>query len=185
MYVAFNGAEAYDNKTVLARVQCAWRPADPPPPNAASTNTWVLGGLLWSDAIQVTSCNELSLPNDYNTPACGTYGENGDTWYYYNAEYVRSYANQVLCPSPWRVPTVEDRARLLAVGVATDQALDAWGTPGTLQPGGANTSYGRECCMRAIGVDGSVSSAAFCAFDGPVTANTFNRAYGLTVRCVK
>lgn len=77
------------------------------PPYAASAKTWAFGDQTWSDAIQIPACNKESFTKSDNEPHCRSYTEGGNTWYYYNWEYVsRNVAT--MCPAPWRVPTNED-----------------------------------------------------------------------------
>jgi uncharacterized protein (TIGR02145 family) len=77
------------------------------PPYAASTQIWTTshsaGTLIWSDEIEVPACSTTTWAynNNLNCTNCANGG------YIYNGYYVRTYAD-VLCPSPWRLPSNDD-----------------------------------------------------------------------------
>jgi hypothetical protein len=77
------------------------------PPHAAGTMTWTFGGQTWSDAIHCAECNKESFTESATDPQCRSYTSGTNTWYYYNWPYVNANKN-ILCPSPWRVPTHAD-----------------------------------------------------------------------------
>jgi hypothetical protein len=43
------------------------------PRYAASTKTWVFGYQIWSDAIQIPSCNKSSFKVSFTEPDCRSY----------------------------------------------------------------------------------------------------------------
>jgi uncharacterized protein (TIGR02145 family) len=91
------------------------------PPHAASTQTWIVGTstLIWSDVINVTAtCNKSDFGNSNTEPRCRSYTTD-KLRYYYNWPYANQNAD-VLCPSPWRVPTILDF-------IALDKALGGTG----------------------------------------------------------
>jgi hypothetical protein len=83
------------------------------PRYAASTITWVYGGLTWSDVIQIPECNKETFLNSHSSPSCRSYTLGGKTRYVYNWTYVISNG-ATMCTSPWRVPTLTDFKVLVA-----------------------------------------------------------------------
>jgi hypothetical protein len=83
------------------------------PPYAASTKTWTFGNQTWSDAIQFPTCNKPNSKRDDFVPYCSSETQDTKTRYYYNWSYVAQVATE-LCPSPWRVPTVQDFKQLFS-----------------------------------------------------------------------
>ena len=85
----------------------------------ASTQTWTVGGPTWSDAVQIPECDKADF--DGGTPEtpqadCRSYTREGKTYYYYSWVYVDQKLD-LLCPSPWRVPTKDDFINLdIALG---------------------------------------------------------------------
>jgi hypothetical protein len=79
---------------------------------AASTNTWVYGEQIWSDAIHVSpECDKTTFTSSTTDPQCRSYTT--DTWYYYNWVYVDEN-KETMCPAPWRVPTLTDFNTLIS-----------------------------------------------------------------------
>jgi hypothetical protein len=80
------------------------------PPYAASTQTYKFGSQIWSDAIHDPACNKADFDGGSSeapkADGC-SYTDDGRTYYYYSWPYVVEHAIR-LCPSPWRVPTLED-----------------------------------------------------------------------------
>jgi hypothetical protein len=103
------------------------------PPYAASAQTWVFGGLTWSDAIHDPACNKQDFDGGTkdNPKADGrsyTYG--GRTCYYYSGRYVTEHA-ATLCPSPWRVPSRDDISTLVeADDASAERIASSWGFGG-------------------------------------------------------
>jgi hypothetical protein len=102
--------------------------ASPPPPHAASSNTWQYGNQIWSDRINVEGddCDKAFARSE--SAVCGTYSDAGVTRYYYNWHYVDAN-KESMCPSPWRVPTSDDFDAILAATTGPDLTA-AWGFGG-------------------------------------------------------
>jgi hypothetical protein len=97
------------------------------PPYATSKKVWTFGDQTWSDAIHCPECNIESFEDSYNVPQCYSYTADRKTRYFYNWAYVKQNAD-VLCPSPWRVPSQSDIASL--ADNTTPYALtEAWEGP--------------------------------------------------------
>jgi hypothetical protein len=75
------------------------------PPHAATTQTWTIGNTIWSDAIYMPACNNQQFPDSRNKAQCVR--DSTNTYTYYNWWYV-SENKQLLCPSPWHVPEIDD-----------------------------------------------------------------------------
>lgn len=103
--------------------------ASPPPPLAASSDTWQYGNLIWSDRINVAGddCNKAFARSE--SAACGTYSDAGVTRYYYNWHYVNDNKESTLCPSPWRVPTSSDFDAIINATTGPD-LVATWGYGG-------------------------------------------------------
>jgi hypothetical protein len=79
----------------------------PPPPCAASTETWVIelddGTIqIWSDYINLPECNKETIDGEVG----GCHRAEG-IYYAYTQAYAQSHVGE-LCPTPWRVPTPRD-----------------------------------------------------------------------------
>jgi hypothetical protein len=109
------------------------------PQYAASTKTWTVKSQIWSDVINVPECDHDAFTNSNTDPYCRSYTTNGKKYYYYNWPYVDKNQN-TLCPSPWRVPTVDDFIALdkafggsgenrsgVALSWITEHYIDEWG----------------------------------------------------------
>jgi len=77
----------------------------------ATDQTWIVGSLTWSDAVQTTNCSRQENYHgghwglqDFNADCRSNVGQKGDlfTW----CAIIR-YQDE-LCPYPWRVPTQQD-----------------------------------------------------------------------------
>ncbi|MCL2027224.1 MAG: fibrobacter succinogenes major paralogous domain-containing protein [Bacteroidales bacterium] len=84
-----------------------------------SDRTWTVGNQTWSDAVTATKCQKerfrgfSDILNHFNADCRSNPGERGDLFSWCA---VARFQNQ-LCPSPWRVPTIEDFKDLdLAMG---------------------------------------------------------------------
>jgi hypothetical protein len=99
----------------------------PPPSDVASTQTWVYGGLTWSDrVVGPSACNKASFSESTVTPQCRSYNDSGALRYYYNWPYV--IANQsTMCSSPWRVPTQSDFDTLVSATDGSTLTSASWG----------------------------------------------------------
>jgi hypothetical protein len=156
-----------------------------PPPYAASAQTWVIGGLTWSDAIQDPACNK----SDYNggtkdnPKADGrSYTYEGHTYYYYSWPYVNKHASR-LCPSPWRVPTSADEQRVVRTG-SNEELMEKWGL------GGYVSNDRLEWVNKGGYYWSSTPSADFFAFsfhywELSLTETIEYQRFGYQVRCVK
>jgi hypothetical protein len=123
----------------LRRIVAVNQEAYPTPKYAASTMTWDSAYRLWSDAIQVPTCNKTSFQVSDSWPGDCRSDTNGEEiWYYYNWPYVRSYRD-TLCPPPWRVPDYEDAYILYADNNWTHDYL-SW-LDGGYYTNTSNTSY--------------------------------------------
>jgi hypothetical protein len=94
------------------------------PPYAASTKTWTFGDQTWSDAIQFPTCNKPNSKMDNFVPYCRSETQGTKTRYYYNWSYVVHVATE-LCPSSWRVPTVQDFKQLFGK-IKSNTVFTAW-----------------------------------------------------------
>ena len=74
-------------------------------PNTASTKTWVIGSLTWSDQLVTvpTNCTKICGTCYSTSPAYSVEGNN----ILYNA-YCLDLIQSTLCPTPWRLPTCQD-----------------------------------------------------------------------------
>jgi len=71
----------------------------------ANQTTYSVGGKIWSSPVTATACNKTTLQNFNSAADCRSHPSYaGDlfTWC-----MVTTYQN-ILCPSPWRVPTRQD-----------------------------------------------------------------------------
>jgi uncharacterized protein YjdB len=114
--------------------------ASPPPPHAASSDTWQYGNLIWSDRINVAGddCDNKAFARS-ESAAGGTYSDAGVTRYYYNWHYVDTN-KESMCPSPWRVPTSDDFGVILTATTGADLTA-AWGFGGRYDSWGSISWY--------------------------------------------
>jgi hypothetical protein len=101
------------------------------PPLAASTQIWTFGDQIWSDAIRVPECNKTDFTDSNADPHCRNHTDNDKTWYYYNWPYVHQNAD-VLCPSPWHVPSASEFITL-ANNTNAMTLINEWGYGGYAQ----------------------------------------------------
>jgi hypothetical protein len=114
----------------LALAGCSKDKKVVPPPYAATTQTWTLGGLTWSDAIQMPDCNTEDFEESDTEPQGRSYRSGGNTYYYYNWAYVNAN-KKTMCPSPWRVPTEADFTKLYDLDMnAKEATFGEWGMGG-------------------------------------------------------
>jgi hypothetical protein len=101
---------------------------------AASTQTWTLASLTWSDRIVATpsGCTvTTSVPNDVPSPAQYVVRNNN---YYYTSTCMFISQN-TLCPKPWRMPVYSDLVQLIdEVNPGTLYSL--WGVVGYIHGSG-------------------------------------------------
>ena len=119
--------------TVDITQQASPPPSSNTPPHAASTQTWTFGGQTWSDVIHIPECNGATLAFSNTEPYCGSAILGQDTRYYYNWPYAK-INEQALCPSPWRLPTLDD-AMDIVMFTDYDELIAEWGLGGTMQYG--------------------------------------------------
>ena len=98
----------------------------PPPPYAASTQTWTFGDspLVWSDRINYTDCPKEKPNNWYTDPHCSCYSGTSGTYCLYGWACAVLFQD-IMCPSPWRLPVKADFEALLSVA-GEDEVYSAW-----------------------------------------------------------
>jgi uncharacterized protein (TIGR02145 family) len=173
------------------------------PRYAASTQVWTVGSQIWSDVINIPACNHDAFTNSNTDPYCRSYTMDGKKWFYYNWTYVNENKN-TLCPSPWRVPTLDDfqsldkafggdgTSRSVSASWLYDNYFTVWGgalNTGLVSASGVATSncvsywgsteYG-SCCAYSLWIDwnGRIRPEDSRNYDA-------NRYWGFLVRCVK
>ncbi len=103
--------------------------------NFISSQTWVFGGQTWSAPVNASACQKTT----YNGGSSGNYNADcrsnmgGSAGHLFSWCAVVRYAN-MLCPSPWRVPTTSDFANL-------DQSLGGSGVSKYNNPPHLNNYY--------------------------------------------
>jgi hypothetical protein len=107
---------------------------------AASAKTWKVGNQIWSDVINIPTCDKEPFTNSNTDPQCRSYTVDRVKYYYYNWPYVNANAS-TLCPSPWRVPSGNDYIALdkafngsgatrdASAQYVHDSFVVAWGSP--------------------------------------------------------
>jgi hypothetical protein len=153
--------------------------------HAASTQTWTFGNQTWSDAIQIVECNKTSFTNSDTEPHCRSYNGSEKFFYYYNWPFVNTYKD-VMCPEPWRMPSLSDFSALLS-NTAYSTLPHEWGYGGQATSGSldyvSTTAYlwsvtRGECyyndCAQALNY-GSTSG----------TTGNYSMYRGFQVRCIK
>jgi hypothetical protein len=156
------------------------------PPLAASTQTWVFGDQTWSDAINCPECNKDRFENSYTNPQCRSYTSGTDTWYYYNWPYVAANL-ELLCPTPWRVPTVDDFVTLVK-NTNGRYLIDSWGLPGFANSNSMDDIGSASYFWSATELD-EFGAYVLCCHADHVYLDAwywyYNKHYGQSVRCVK
>jgi uncharacterized protein (TIGR02145 family) len=111
--VTTSNAYGCSNATAAATITVLNVPS--PPPNARTSETWVLSGeegyQVWSDVINLPGCNKTSYTASETKADCRSGFADS---YLYSWLFVIKNAD-LLCPSPWRVPTVRNACRLDAL----------------------------------------------------------------------
>ena len=94
-----------------------------------TTTTWTIGNQVWSDAVTATNCNKTTfnggdfLNQDFYADCRSNPGFPGDLFSWCA---VARFAD-VLCPYPWRVPTIQEFRDLdIAMGGTGEFRGDAW-----------------------------------------------------------
>jgi hypothetical protein len=167
------------------------------PATAFSTNTWVIDGLTWSDRIVAnpSNCaNPTSLASSDPLPPAQyiTYGDR----HYYNwpcaANSINGGTNAELCPSGWRLPTLDDFWWITNTSSGCTAAImvDTWGSGGAID--GNNVAnrydgyYWSSTLSPGTGTDPYCLNFTTTTPPGPsVSMLTRYRRYGFQVRCVK
>ncbi|MCL2683179.1 MAG: hypothetical protein FWE63_06850, partial [Bacteroidales bacterium] len=84
----------------------------------ATSQVWVIKSQVWSDAVQATNCSNRNVFNggvssNFNADCRSNLGRKGD---FFSWCAVARYKDQ-LCPTPWRVPTIQEFINLdIALG---------------------------------------------------------------------
>jgi uncharacterized protein (TIGR02145 family) len=166
----------------------------------ATTQAWVIGSQIWSDAVQATNCNNTSFSGgpagNFSSDCRSNPDYKGDlfTWC-----AVARYGDS-LCPAPWRVPTLQDFVDLdIAMNggtgqnrtdvAARDRFLNDWAgayggyctSDGSLYDRGVGASYWSA-------TESSATSGRRFYFDTVGSVNpqlNFNKSSGFTLRCVR
>ena len=162
---------------MLCGALSAYAQDPPPPPHAASTETWVVelddgSTQIWSDYINIPECN---VEDDKETYAdC----HRADGIYYaYLEKYVKINAS-VLCPDPWRLP---DHYRPERIYIPA-QIWDCGGKPcqsRLLPPPPFQPSSPYELVWVWTWINNLKSSV------DPYIDMTYSRSDGAYVRCVR
>jgi hypothetical protein len=121
------------------------------PPHAASTRTWTYGNQVWSDAIRMPECDKSDFILSNTSPDCRKKALGGGTWYYYNWSYVKVKASK-LCPSPWRVPSLDD-LKILKNDRNSSLLYRHWETPDLDDCEGCTTTKVSYGCVWGLGGD--------------------------------
>jgi hypothetical protein len=102
------------------------------PPGAASTQTWVFGGLIWSDVIveEPTACAGTSSLSTADPPPAQYLTVTPRTYYNWTC---MSAATATMCPPPWRVPSASDAQ--LVINMEEQSVVYAAWAPGALGGG--------------------------------------------------
>jgi uncharacterized protein (TIGR02145 family) len=74
----------------------------------ATTQEWIVGSQIWSDAVQATACDKTNfnggLEDNFNSDCRSNPSQKGDLFSW--CAVVRF--QDELCPAPWRVPVLQD-----------------------------------------------------------------------------
>ncbi|MDR2129881.1 MAG: hypothetical protein LBP56_01705 [Odoribacteraceae bacterium] len=157
---------------------------------AASAQTWTFGDspLVWSDAIQMPDCDKETFDSGgsfFEFKADGrTYTHDGRTYYYYSWAYVNAKPS-LLCPSPWRVPSMEDFELLVDNASAAD-LIAAWGYGGYAGYAGSGmVNVDSEAGYWSSTDDTGPNAYGLHYESGAVTPDYFYKTPGFQIRCVK
>jgi hypothetical protein len=152
------------------------------PPAPASAQTWVYGGLTWSDRIAgPPACDKSDFLISTTEPQCRSYTSGTTTWYYYNWAYVNTNKS-TMCPSPWHVPTKAD-FETLANATTNITLINTWGYSG----------YANDSSVNGVGTYGYYWSSTedgnlaynLLYYSGHLVAGGYYKNGGMQVRCVK
>jgi hypothetical protein len=155
------------------------------PPLAASTQTWSFGTstLTWSDRIIVPDCDRPVFKTDGSSEYCCSYQFSGELLkrYYYNGPYAVKYAS-IMCPEPWRVPTLGDFNHLIAMSPQPDLP-NLWGKYGWIKDEAPPIITGVGLILSTNINVGYIY--LIWSTDGVDWGNSAFSNFGLQVRCVK
>jgi uncharacterized protein (TIGR02145 family) len=164
--------------------------AVPPPPDAASTRTWVFGSQTWSDRIVANPSNCTLVDNITTKEPLPALYRAYEGQYYYNWICVAAEGPISLCPADmgWRVPTQADFSALCnylgGMGqLQYDVLVAEWGFTGSAlntDVSGWNTTG----AYWSTSTSGSYGVYMYYGYGG-VTVNANSKAIGRAVRCVK
>jgi uncharacterized protein (TIGR02145 family) len=166
------------------------------PQYAASTRTWTVGSQVWSDAINIPECDHDAYTQSTTDPYCRSATVSGKKWYYYNWTYVNKNKN-ILCPSPWHVPTKDDFIALdkafggsgvtrsgVALSWITEHYIEAWGAAFNGWVGGGAGSVLDYYSMDETADGKGIYLEIYAS--GSVRPNMeYSKSLGVNVRCVK
>ena len=152
------------------------------PPHAASAKTWAFGSQTWSDAIRIPACDKESFEESYTNPQCCSDTEGGNTWYYYNWEYVSRNA-ATMCPAPWRVPTRTDMQTLMQATNAST-LVNAWGYGGEVSDNTMFHVFSQANYWSSTETNSNIAYRLYYSSGNLNVANN-NKRLGFQVRCVK
>jgi hypothetical protein len=179
--IAFAGCKKDDDMPVLPDIY----EIDDAPLYAASNKVWIFGNQTWSDAIQIPECKKTSFENSYTGQQCRNSTSGTNMWYYYNWSYVNTNKDS-LCPSPWRVPLVEDFRTLMNNTNSKTLAI-SWGYGGLADSTSVNNTGSDALYWSSIE---SSTRRAYSLYFGTgngvagLQDSTYKRN-GFQVRCVK
>jgi len=162
----------------------------------ASTNTWTVGSLVWSDVVQASNCNKPAFNGGSNQPFLSDCRSNpdhpGDLFSWCAAVKFRD----TLCPAPWRLPTREDFMNLDMTlggtgnnGQVNPAYTGSWGfafggyrnpTNQSFSQGTGALYWARTEFTKTRGYYFMLSSD-----DRVSPQETFDKGFGLAVRCVR
>jgi uncharacterized protein (TIGR02145 family) len=153
----------------------------PPPPYAESAKTWTVGTQIWSDFIIDPACDHDAFANTSKVMECRSHVLNGKKLFYFNRAYVW-LKRAAICPSPWRLPLIEDFVDL-------DVALGGTGEARATTSAWIDATYvGIWGATRGAGFAGAPCEAnTMCNLGGPDyiwsnTTNQYGGAYALVLR---
>ncbi|MCL2417122.1 MAG: Ig-like domain-containing protein [Bacteroidales bacterium] len=165
-----------------------------------TTQEWPVGNQIWSDAVTATGCDKTNFyggsNNNFNADCRSNPGFPGDLFSW--CAVIRFQAE--LCPTPWRVPTIQDFRDLdTALGgsgmgnlpsgdtVLRDMYIYSWGVVfggasdalGNLPTGNRNAHYWSQ-------TDSPPWAASWVvAVNGRTGTASTQKSNGLPLRCVR
>jgi hypothetical protein len=159
--------------------------AVPPPPDAASTQTWTYGSLTWSDLLAATpsACTLTPSLSPSNPPPPEYLAINGAFYYNYSCLVA---SQTVLCPFPWRAPTKTD---LDALFLHLSPATPPWPFDGFYDPDYSILEYLGTAGYIPSVTDYSINSLSHYALIWTtypsITVGSMKKNWGMRIRCVR